>query len=104
MHGELRSETVYVGEDDMHFPTLSTGNTMQFSYPLRKPTGEKQADAAFASEQSEKMLDALGTLCTKDMVVGDAFVRGVSGGERKRITLAEAFSIKSAYASWDNRI
>ncbi|KAE8152756.1 P-loop containing nucleoside triphosphate hydrolase protein [Aspergillus avenaceus] len=104
MHGQYRSETVYVGEDDIHFPTLSMGKTIQFGYRLRKPSSERKRDAAFASEQSDKMLEALGISHTKDTVVGDAFVRGVSGGERKRITLAEAFSINSAYASWDNPI
>ncbi|KAJ5743391.1 hypothetical protein N7533_010493 [Penicillium manginii] len=98
------SETVYAGEDDIHFPTLSTKNTIEFGYTLRKPVTEEQSDSEFAAEQTRKILSSLGIGHTKDTVVGDAFIRGVSGGERKRITLAEALSINSAYGSWDNPI
>ncbi|KAI9037656.1 uncharacterized protein KD926_000142 [Aspergillus affinis] len=104
MSRRFRSETVYVSEDDIHFPTLSTRNTMSFGYKLRKPVDSEQSDSEFASEQTEKMLRSLGIVHTKDTVVGNAFIRGVSGGERKRVTLAEAMSINSAYGSWDNPI
>ena len=35
-------------------------------------------------------------------VVGNAFVRGVSGGERKRVSIAETLATKSAVTCWDN--
>ena len=35
------------------------------------------------------VLRALGIAHTKDTPVGDSMLRGVSGGERKRVTLAE---------------
>ena len=35
------------------------------------------------------MLHALGIAHTKDTPVGDSMLRGVSGGERKQVTLAE---------------
>ncbi|OJZ80196.1 hypothetical protein ASPFODRAFT_223676 [Aspergillus luchuensis CBS 106.47] len=104
MSRNFRSETVYASEDDIHFPTLSTQNTMSFAYKLRKPVNLEQSDSEFATQQTQKMLSSLGIAHTKDTIVGDAFVRGVSGGERKRVTLAEALSINSAYGSWDNPI
>ena len=34
--------------------------------------------------------------------VGNAFIRGVSGGERKRVSIAEMFCGNGSVASWDN--
>jgi ATP-binding cassette subfamily G (WHITE) protein 2 (PDR) len=35
--------------------------------------------------------------------VGDDFVRGVSGGERKRVSIAEMALAGSPFSAWDNR-
>jgi ABC-type multidrug transport system ATPase subunit len=43
-----------------------------------------------------------GILHTKDTRVGDDFVRGVSGGERKRVTIAEAALSYAPLQCWDN--
>jgi ATP-binding cassette subfamily G (WHITE) protein 2 (SNQ2) len=34
-------------------------------------------------------------------VVGNAAVRGVSGGEKKRVSIAEALSCRSMIGAWD---
>lgn len=39
---------------------------------------------------------------TKQTLVGDAFVRGVSGGERKRVSIAEMMTTRARVQSWDN--
>jgi ATP-binding cassette subfamily G (WHITE) protein 2 (SNQ2) len=39
---------------------------------------------------------------TKDTIVGNAFVRGVSGGERKRVSIAEMMITKATVCCWDN--
>lgn len=39
---------------------------------------------------------------TKDTLVGDEFVRGVSGGERKRVSIAEMMATRARVQSWDN--
>lgn len=38
----------------------------------------------------------------KDTKVGNEFVRGVSGGEKKRVSIAEAMITKASVQSWDN--
>ena len=38
------------------------------------------------------LLKMFGISHTKNTVVGNEFVRGVSGGERKRVSLSEAFT------------
>jgi len=35
-------------------------------------------------------------------LVGNEHVRGVSGGERKRVSLAEMMATRAHVASWDN--
>lgn len=37
-------------------------------------------------------------------VVGDAAIRGVSGGEKKRVSLAEALAARSCINAWDKYV
>lgn len=39
---------------------------------------------------------------TKKTLVGDEFVRGVSGGERKRVSIAEMMATRARVQCWDN--
>jgi ATP-binding cassette subfamily G (WHITE) protein 2 (PDR) len=39
---------------------------------------------------------------TKNTRVGDQYIRGVSGGERKRVTIAEAALSYAPLQCWDN--
>lgn len=38
---------------------------------------------------------------TVNTKVGDQFIRGVSGGERKRVTIAEATLANAPFQCWD---
>ncbi|KAL1860717.1 hypothetical protein Daus18300_009060 [Diaporthe australafricana] len=103
MRKHYGSEVVYNAEDDLHFPTLSVAHTMAFALKLRKPRRLRgEPDAQFARRMADRILDALKIGHTKDTIVGDAFVRGVSGGERKRVSLAEVLAAAPAVVCWDN--
>ena len=103
MGTHYRSEVIYNAEDDVHFSTLSVANTMAFALKLRKPERLKdETDNQFASRMTDVILRALKIEHTKDTIVGDAYVRGVSGGERKRVSLAEVLSAAPAVVCWDN--
>lgn len=99
-----RSEIVYCSEDDIHFPNLSVRDTVDFAMRVRKPNGDHDPAAQFSQKMSDRVLASLGLSHTKDTIVGDAFLRGVSGGERKRISLAEVLAINASVISWDNPI
>jgi hypothetical protein len=46
----------------------------------------------FVMEKRNEILDSLGIGHTKKTLVGNEFIRGVSGGERKRVSLAEVLA------------
>ncbi|KAJ5609825.1 ABC transporter-like protein [Penicillium herquei] len=98
----FRSETVYSSEEDTHFATLPVKDTLDFAHRLRKPASSSKSDTEFANEQTGASLRSVGLSHTANTIVGDSFTRGVSGGERKRVTLVEALSVNPTMASWDN--
>ncbi|KAM7198531.1 putative ABC transporter [Rhypophila sp. PSN 637] len=95
---KYRGEVVYNGEDDQHMPSLTVYQTLKFSL-LNKTRKHLRDDM-------ELIIDALLRMFaikhTKATLVGDAYVRGVSGGERKRVSIAETLATKSTVACWDN--
>ena len=56
----------------------------------------------FNTEVSKTLLRMLNISHTKQTLVGDEFVRGVSGGERKRVSIAEMMTTRARVQCWDN--
>lgn len=56
----------------------------------------------FDAEVSNTLLRMLNISHTKQTLVGDEFVRGVSGGERKRVSIAEMMATRARVQCWDN--
>lgn len=100
----LRSEVVYSSEDDVHFPTLPVKDTLDFALRLRNPSDNQTSDQKFSEEYTDRLLNSFGISRTRNTIVGDSFIRGVSGGERRRISLAEMMTVNPALACWDNPI
>ena len=69
-------------------------------------TPGKRAGGLSKSEFKEKVIGMLLQMFniehTKNTVVGDAYIRGVSGGERKRVSIAEMMSTNASVCCWDN--
>ncbi|KAM0272257.1 hypothetical protein ACHAQH_008754 [Verticillium albo-atrum] len=79
-------------EDDLHFPTLKVAETVGFaaSTKVAKARSSPAETLGKPAEKSAKStLESLGIAHTRDTVVGNEFIRGVSGGERKRLSHAE---------------
>lgn len=104
MHKDFRGEAIYTAEVDVHFPQLSVGDTLGFAAKARCPThipgGIKRAD--YARFTRDAVMAQLGITHTINTRVGNDFVRGVSGGERKRVTIAEATLSGAPLQCWDN--
>jgi len=56
----------------------------------------------FNVEVEKLLMRMLNISHTKDTLVGDEFVRGVSGGERKRVSIAEMMATRARVQCWDN--
>jgi ABC-type multidrug transport system ATPase subunit len=56
----------------------------------------------FRLAMKDFLLRSVGIAHTVDTKVGDAFVRGVSGGERKRVSIIETMATRGSIYCWDN--
>lgn len=99
-----RGEAIYTAEVDAHFPHLTVGDTLYFAARSRCPkiVPEGVSRREYATHLRDVIMAMFGISHTKDTRVGDDFVRGVSGGERKRVTIAEAALGYSPLQCWDN--
>lgn len=92
-------------EEELFFPSLTVGQTMDFAtrlkVPFHLPQGISSQDE-FRSENRDFLLEAMGIEHTVGTKVGDAFIRGVSGGERKRVSLIECLATRASVFCWDN--
>lgn len=79
-----KGEVVYNQEDDLHFPTLTVKNTLDFALKLKTPGKllPDQTKAEFVDTVRDMLLKMLNIEETKDTLVGNEFVRGVSTTER----------------------
>lgn len=59
--------------------------------PKTKP-GPSSTNKDYINSTTDHILSSLGIGHTKNTIVGNEFVRGVSGGERKRVSLAEVMA------------
>jgi ATP-binding cassette subfamily G (WHITE) protein 2 (SNQ2) len=79
---QFRGEVNYNEENDTHFANLNVWQTLYFA--LMNKT--KKNDKAEIPIILEALLKMFGISHTKYTPVGDEYVRGVSGGERKRVS------------------
>jgi ABC-type multidrug transport system ATPase subunit/ABC-type multidrug transport system permease subunit len=95
---------VYCEEDENHHPTLTVGQTLDFALetkvPGKRPAGLSRKE--FKERVINLMLKMFNIEHTKNTIVGNPFVRGVSGGERKRVSIAETMITGASVLSWDN--
>ncbi len=104
MAKQFRGEAIYTAEVDVHFPKLTVGDTLFFAARARIPRhipGGATVDE-YATHMRDVVMASFGISHTKNTVVGNDFVRGISGGERKRVTIAEACLTSAPLQCWDN--
>ncbi|KAK1143727.1 hypothetical protein N8T08_006128 [Aspergillus melleus] len=104
MMKEFKGEVVYNQEIDKHFPHLTVGQTLEFAAAARMPSQRLQgaSRAESAKYMTQVIMAVLGLSHTYNTKVGSDFVRGVSGGERKRVSIAEMALANAPLAAWDN--
>ncbi|OWM70345.1 hypothetical protein CDL15_Pgr004482 [Punica granatum] len=75
----------YIRQDDLFFSQLTVRETLSLAAELQLP---KTSSGEERDEYVNNLLFKLGLVSCADTNVGDAKVRGISGGEKKRLSLA----------------
>jgi ATP-binding cassette subfamily G (WHITE) protein 2 (SNQ2) len=98
-----RGDVTYCPEDDIHFPTLTVDETLRFAAKTRAPHSrfEDRSRGYYVTNVTDIVQTLLGLRHVKNTPVGDAAVRGVSGGEKKRVSISEALTLRSTITAWD---
>ncbi|KAJ5113929.1 hypothetical protein N7456_002463 [Penicillium angulare] len=100
----FRGEAVYNQEDDVHHPTLTVAQTLGFALdtktPGKRPFGVGKAE--FKEKVTKMLLRMFNIEHTANTVIGNQFIRGVSGGERRRVSIAEMMITSATVLAWDN--
>lgn len=106
MAKDFRGEVIYNPEDDLHYATLTVRRTLTFALRTRTPGKESRLPGETRQDYVNEFLRVATKLLwiehTLDTKVGNENVRGVSGGERKRVSIAEALITRASVQGWDN--
>ena len=99
----FRGDVVYCPEDDDHFPTLSVDDTLQFAAKMRTPQHriDNMSRKQFIHDITTVLQTTFGLLHVRKTPVGDAAIRGVSGGEKKRVSITEMLATRALIGAWD---
>ena len=104
MSDEFRGDRMYQAELDIHFPEITARRTLEFSAsvtsPRNRPPGISKAE--YAQQMGQIMRVFFNLSHAANTNVGNDLVRGVSGGEKRRISIAEAFTKNSPLQCYDN--
>jgi ATP-binding cassette subfamily G (WHITE) protein 2 (SNQ2) len=106
MSKKYRSEVLYNPEEDLHYATLKVKETLKFALKTRTPGKESRNEGETRKSYVEEFLRVVTKLFwiehTMNTKVGNELIRGVSGGEKKRVSIAEAMITKASVQCWDN--
>ncbi|KAL0260144.1 hypothetical protein SLS55_005890 [Diplodia seriata] len=102
---DYRGQIVMNTEEEIFFPALSVAQTMDFATRMKVPfhmPPEVGSAEEYARINRDFLLKSMGITHTEDTKVGNEFIRGVSGGERKRVSIIECLATRGSVFCWDN--
>ncbi|XP_021858980.1 ABC transporter G family member 22-like isoform X2 [Spinacia oleracea] len=86
----LKSRIGFVTQDDVLYPHLTVRETLTYAAYLRLP---KTLTKQQKEQRAMDVICELGLERCQDTMIGGSFVRGVSGGERKRVCIGNEILI-----------
>ncbi|KAL8509518.1 hypothetical protein ACS0TY_016654 [Phlomoides rotata] len=86
----LKSRIGFVTQDDVLFPHLTVRETLTYAARLRLP---KTLTKEGKDQRAADVIYELGLESCQDTMIGGSFVRGISGGERKRVCIGNEIII-----------
>lgn len=105
IRNNYRGNVTYSAEADVHFPQLTVGQTLNFVSELRVPRNRPRgmhSKEEYAKKIADVYMAMYGLSHARNTPVGNDFVLGVSGGERKRVSIAEVSICGAHLQCWDN--
>jgi ABC-type multidrug transport system ATPase subunit len=81
-----RASTAYVTQDNVHIGELTVRQNLRYAALLRLDASRYNDQKV--NERVNKILDMLGLTEHADTVTGNAYIRGISGGQLKRLSIA----------------
>lgn len=100
-----RGQIIMNTEEEIFYPMLTVEDTINFAarnkVPRHLPPGVTTAEQ-YVEENKDFLLRLADIPHTAHTRVGDAYTRGVSGGERKRVSILECLATRGSIFCWDN--
>ncbi|KMZ56615.1 ABC transporter G family member [Zostera marina] len=85
-NSSIKHNIGFVTQHEVHYPHLTVSETLRYTALLRVPDSfSRKQKMAMADE----MIESLGLVTCRDSLVGSSKVRGVSGGEKKRMSIGQ---------------
>ncbi|KPM43752.1 ABC transporter G family member 14 [Neonectria ditissima] len=100
-----RGQIVLNSEDEIFFPSLTVSQTMDFATRLKTPfhlPNTISSKEELRKETLDFLLQSMAIEHTAGTKIGNEYIRGVSGGERKRVSIAECLTTRGSVYCWDN--
>ncbi|KAL2483648.1 ABC transporter G family member 9 [Forsythia ovata] len=86
----MKRNTGFVTQDDVLYPHLTVTETLVYTALLRLPNSISTEEKV---NHAEAVISQLGLSRCRDSIIGGPFLRGVSGGERKRVSIGQEMLI-----------
>ncbi|KAH7284855.1 hypothetical protein KP509_34G074000 [Ceratopteris richardii] len=86
----LNARMGFVTQDDLLYTHLTVEETLKYAALLRLPADMTRTQKA---DRVDEIIQQLGLERCRNTIIGSAFVRGISGGERKRVCIGHEIII-----------
>ncbi|KAL1834680.1 hypothetical protein DCAR_0104893 [Daucus carota subsp. sativus] len=84
--GTIKRRTGFVAQDDVLYPHLTVTETLLYTALLRLP---KTLTHDEKTQHVENVITELGLIRCKNSMIGGPLFRGISGGEKKRVSIGQ---------------
>lgn len=84
--GSMKRKTGFVTQDDVLYPHLTVLETLSYTALLKLPSTLTKSEKM---EQAEQIIMELGLTRCRSSIIGGPLLRGISGGERKRVSIGQ---------------
>ncbi|XP_027081585.1 ABC transporter G family member 14 [Coffea eugenioides] len=88
--GHIRRQTGFVAQDDVLYPHLTVFETLLFTALLRLPKTLTKEEKV---QHVEQVIAELGLSRCRNSMIGGPLFRGISGGEKKRVSIGQEMLI-----------